>query len=75
VETSLSIGRHTGVPLETRGAIAYYDAARDLLEFHGAAKVPHWNRDQIARMLRRSPSSVHLFEGHVGGGFGIRCSD
>jgi CO/xanthine dehydrogenase Mo-binding subunit len=72
VEATLSIGRHSGVPLETRGAIARYDAARDLLELHGAAKVPHWNRDQIARMLGRSPSSVHLFEGHVGGGFGIR---
>jgi CO/xanthine dehydrogenase Mo-binding subunit len=23
-------------------------------------------------MLGRAPSSVHLFEGHVGGGFGIR---
>jgi hypothetical protein len=32
----------------------------------------HWNRDNIARMLGRAPSSVHLFEGHVGGGFGIR---
>ena len=39
---------------------------------HGAAKVPHWNRDTIARMLGRAPSSVHLHEGHVGGGFGIR---
>src|SRR5262245_59826973 len=72
VEATLSVGRHSGVPLETRGAIARYDAARDVLELHGAAKVPHWNRDQIARMLGRSPSSVHLFEGHVGGGFGIR---
>jgi carbon-monoxide dehydrogenase large subunit/6-hydroxypseudooxynicotine dehydrogenase subunit gamma len=58
--------------LETRGAIARYDAARDMLELYGAAKVPHWNRDSIARMLGRAPSSVHLFEGHVGGGFGIR---
>src|SRR6516164_1460649 len=72
VELDLAIGRHSGVPLETRGAIARYDAARDMLELYGAAKVPHWNRDSIARMLRRSPASVHLFEGHVGGGFGIR---
>ena len=72
VAATLSIGRHSGVPLETRGAIARYDAARDVLELHGAAKVPHWNRDQIARMLGRAPSSVHLYEGHVGGGFGIR---
>src|SRR5215813_1628997 len=72
VALDLAIGRHSGVPMETRGAIARYDAARDVLELHGAAKVPHWNRDSIARMLRRSPARVHLFEGHVGGGFGIR---
>ena len=72
VELDLAIGRHSGVPLETRGAVARYDAARDVLELHGAAKVPHWNRDNIARMLGRSPASVHLIEGHVGGGFGIR---
>jgi CO/xanthine dehydrogenase Mo-binding subunit len=72
VALDLSIGRHTGVPLETRGAIATYDEARDLLAMHGAAKVPHWNRDNIARMLGRSADSVQLHEGHVGGGFGIR---
>ena len=72
IELDLAIGRHSGVPLETRGAIARYDAASDVLELHGAAKVPHWNRDNIARMLGRDPASVHLFEGHVGGGFGIR---
>ncbi len=72
VEVAVEIGRHSGVPMETRGAIARYDAARDVLELHGAAKVPHWNRDTLARMLGRPPSSVHLYEGHVGGGFGIR---
>jgi carbon-monoxide dehydrogenase large subunit len=72
VELTVEIGRHSGVPMETRGAVACYDAARDVLELHGAAKVPHWNRDAIARMLGRAPSSVHLYEGHVGGGFGIR---
>jgi aerobic carbon-monoxide dehydrogenase large subunit len=72
VALDLAVSRHSGVPMETRGAIARYDAARDVLELHGAAKVPHWNRDQIARMLKRAPASVHLYEGHVGGGFGIR---
>jgi CO/xanthine dehydrogenase Mo-binding subunit len=72
VELDLAIGRHSGVPIETRGAIARHDTARDVLELHGAAKVPHWNRDNIARMLGRAPSTVHLYEGHVGGGFGIR---
>ena len=72
VSLELSIGRHSGVPLETRGAIARFDEAHDILELHGAAKVPHWNRDTIARMLRRKTESVQLHEGHVGGGFGVR---
>jgi carbon-monoxide dehydrogenase large subunit len=72
VSLELSIGRHSGVPLETRGAIARYDEQRDILELHGAAKVPHWNRDTLAHMLGRKRESVQLYEGHVGGGFGIR---
>lgn len=72
VELTLDIGRHSGVPLETRGALGRYVAASDMLEMYGAAKVPHWNRDQLAKMLGRAPASMNLFEGHVGGGFGIR---
>jgi len=72
VALELKIGRHSGVPLETRGAIARFDAGHGVLEFFGAAKVPHWNRDALARMLDRSPATVHLHEGHTGGGFGIR---
>jgi len=70
VALDLAIGRHSGVPLETRGAIAREH--RGILELHGAAKVLHWNRDSLARMLGRAPSSMHLHEGHVGGGFGVR---
>jgi aerobic carbon-monoxide dehydrogenase large subunit len=72
VELELDIGRHSGVPLETRGAVARHDAARDVLELHGATKRPHANRDLLARMLGRSPASIQLYEGHVGGGFGVR---
>lgn len=72
IELELGIGRHSGVPLETRGALARHDAARDVLELFGAAKVPHRTRDNLARILGRKPESVHLKEGHVGGGFGIR---
>ncbi|MSO66621.1 MAG: xanthine dehydrogenase family protein molybdopterin-binding subunit [Pseudolabrys sp.] len=72
VSLELSIGRHSGVPMETRGAVARYVEARDILEMHGASKVPHWNRDTLAQMFGRKRESVQLFEGHVGGGFGIR---
>jgi carbon-monoxide dehydrogenase large subunit/6-hydroxypseudooxynicotine dehydrogenase subunit gamma len=72
VELDLKIGRHTGVPIETRGAIARYDAARDVLELYGAAKVPHKNRETIAEMFGLSTTQVQLYEGHTGGGFGVR---
>lgn len=72
VELDLTVGRHSAIPLETRGALARYDTARDVLELHGATKRPHWNRDQLAEMLSLSPSRIHLFENHVGGGFGVR---
>lgn len=69
VELDLNIGRHSAVPLETRGALARFDPEKDLIELYGAAKVPHRNRDTLMRMLKRN---VHLHEGHVGGGFGVR---
>lgn len=72
IELDLQTGRHAGVPLETRGALGVYDAARDRLELHGAAKIPHRNRETLCRMLNRAPSSLHVHECHVGGGFGIR---
>ena len=72
VEIDVKVGRHTGVPLECRGAVGRYDTARDVVELHGAAKVPHRNKDTLCRMLDRPAAGVQLFEGHTGGGFGIR---
>jgi CO/xanthine dehydrogenase Mo-binding subunit len=72
VELDLEIGRHSGVPLETRGAMGVYDADVDMLRLYGAAKVPHRNRDTLTRMFGTSPSALHLHELHVGGGFGVR---
>jgi carbon-monoxide dehydrogenase large subunit/6-hydroxypseudooxynicotine dehydrogenase subunit gamma len=72
VELDVEVGRHSGVPLETRGAIGRFDAARNVLELFGAAKVPHRNREAIARMFGLSTADVHCYEDHVGGGFGIR---
>ena len=72
VAIDASIGRHSGMPLETRGAIGRYDAARNVLELHGAAKVPHKNREALARMFGISTAAIHCYESHVGGGFGVR---
>lgn len=64
--------RHSSVPLETRGLVARWDAARGHLEVLGAAKVPHFNRDVLAGMLGLDPSRVDLVELDVGGSFGAR---
>ncbi len=72
IELDLFTGRHSGVPMECRGAVGVYDAARDLLELYGAAKVPHRNRETLVKMLGLAPEKIHLHEGHTGGGFGIR---
>ena len=72
IELELSVGRHSGIPLECRGALARLHPDTGVLEVLGAAKVPFHNRDELARMTGLPPSRVVLREGHVGGGFGIR---
>ena len=72
IELTLAIGRHSGVPMECRGALARFNSTLNRLELYGAAKVPHANRLALATQLDLPPASLHLFEGHVGGGFGIR---
>ena len=72
IELDFAIAPQSGVPLETRGAIVHWDAAVGVLKFYGAAKVPHQNRIQLSTMLGLPLNAVHLFEGHVGGGFGVR---
>ena len=72
LEVELRVGRHTGVPMETRGAIGVWDAAHGVISMYGAAKVPHYNRSAIATMLGLDQDKVQLHENHVGGGFGVR---
>lgn len=72
LEVELRVGRHTGVPMETRGAIGVWDSAGGVVHMYGAAKVPHYNRSAIATMLGLDEDKVQLHENHVGGGFGVR---
>lgn len=72
VEVEFVVGRHSAVPMETRGAVANFDPAKGQLSMLGAAKVPHFNRNTIANMLDLPGAMVQLYEGHVGGGFGVR---
>ena len=71
VELQAAVGRHSGIPLETRGLLAR-PVDSGALELHGIAKVPHYNCVTIATMLGLESGQVVGREGHVGGGFGIR---
>ena len=72
LELELTVGRHSGIPMETRGLIARPDPESGRLELHGAAKVPHYTCAAISAMLNLEPHSVIGRECAVGGGFGIR---
>lgn len=72
IDLEVKVGRHTGVPMETRGALAIFDKQTGVTHMLGAAKVPHYNRSAIAAMMAVPEDKVQLSEGHVGGGFGIR---
>ena len=44
VRERFTLNRHSGVPLETRGLLAAYDAGARVLTVWGPTKVPHFNR-------------------------------
>jgi carbon-monoxide dehydrogenase large subunit len=72
VEVEVEVGRHTAVPLETRGLVADYDAALDRLTIWGATKVPHFNRRVLATLLGMEETRISLRSTDAGGGFGVR---
>lgn len=72
IELDLHTGRHSGVPMECRGAIGVWEDDTETLRLYGAAKIPHRNRDTLTRMLGLDAEKIVLHEGHTGGGFGIR---
>jgi carbon-monoxide dehydrogenase large subunit len=66
------VHRHSAVPMETRGLLAEWDDAAQIMTVHGAAKVPFHNRAAVAAHLGLSEDQVVMVENDVGGGFGVR---
>ena len=69
---SFEIGRHTGVPLETRGLVADWDAGREELTVWGAALVTHYHRRVLSALLGMPVTSIHMRRTDAGGNFGVR---
>jgi aerobic carbon-monoxide dehydrogenase large subunit len=67
-----SVQRHGAVPIEPRGLLAEWDAARRELTVFGAAKVAFLNRRVLARQMGLPEDAIRMVENDVGGGFGAR---
>jgi len=64
--------RHSGIPLETRGCIADWDPAEELLTLYTASQTPHLVRTGLADVLGLPESRIRVVAPDVGGGFGIK---
>src|SRR5205809_503392 len=51
VREQFSLGRQTGIPLETRGLVAEWDGSAKHFTVWGPTKVPYFNRRTLAAML------------------------
>ncbi len=64
--------RHMALPLEPRGLLAEWDAARGRLAIYGGAKVLFFNRRTLAKQFGLAEAAIEIIENDVGGGFGAR---
>ncbi|GAA4775304.1 xanthine dehydrogenase family protein molybdopterin-binding subunit [Actinomycetospora chlora] len=73
VEVTTRSGRQNALPLETRGAVASWDARDDQLLVQTCSQVPHQVRTLVARCLDVPERTVRVTVPDMGGGFGQKC--
>lgn len=66
------VQRYTGMPLETRGVAAAWDAGLGQLTVWSSTQWPHTLRDALAAALELPQHAMRVFAPDVGGGFGIK---
>jgi aerobic carbon-monoxide dehydrogenase large subunit len=64
--------RHAGIPIETRGIAASWDASRDQLTVWASTQCPHVIRDFVAMFAGLPPDDVRVVVPDVGGAFGTK---
>jgi len=72
VERRFTFGRHTGVTLETRAAVAAFDPSSDQLTFWYSGQAPHMMQFIFAKHLGLMEEDVRVISHDVGGSFGIK---
>ena len=70
VRGSFHVGRHTGMPIETRGAVAHLDPARNRLDVWASGQSAHRLREVLCAALGLAREEVHVRIPDVGGAFG-----
>lgn len=72
VTRTFQMGRHSPMPLETRGCVAYVDQRTDQLVLYTSTQFPHVVKSKIAELLGISERRVRVVAPDVGGGFGSK---
>ncbi|WP_413797711.1 xanthine dehydrogenase family protein molybdopterin-binding subunit [Streptomyces iranensis] len=73
VHVDMRTGRQNALPLETRGAVAQWDAREEQLVLHTCTQTPHQVRTVASRCLRLDERAVRVLVPDMGGGFGLKC--
>ena len=72
VTLCLDMARHSGMPMETRGCLAEWNAREQRVVVHASIQSPFQLRAGLAMTLRIPESAVQVIAPDVGGGFGIK---
>ena len=66
------VQRYTGMPLETRGVAAAWDAGLQKLTIWTSTQWPHTLRQALGVLLELPEQSIRVIAPDVGGGFGVK---
>jgi aerobic carbon-monoxide dehydrogenase large subunit len=72
VKREYRMNRQSGVPMEGRAILAYWDDRLDELTVYNSTQHPHQIRVGLALHLQMEERQVHVIAPDVGGGFGIK---
>jgi carbon-monoxide dehydrogenase large subunit len=72
LRVSLKQHRGSAHPLESRGVLASYEAARRHLTFWSSTQLPHELRTALMKMLPLDETTLRVVTPDVGGGFGAK---
>lgn len=72
VKLDIHIGRVTGVPIESRAAVAHYDAAAERYMLYAGSGGAVRQKNELAKVLSIAPDKLRVLSYDVGGNFGTR---